>query len=153
MIPASGLPPTSAALLDHERHMTAVIEAHHGARVAVHVLGRAHDGERYAREILLSLPDGRVVQYAVVDIALGCCPAPVREGIVAERIPLGRVLQPIADELQVLAVGFVRVSVPSALAARFGCAAQATGYGRLVHIRRGDEVLIEGLELLTPALA
>ncbi|MGE3775467.1 MAG: hypothetical protein AB7I32_21270 [Gammaproteobacteria bacterium] len=152
-IPAAALPPRSAALLAHDRHMTAELEAHFATGVAVHVLDRVHLGERYAREILLGVPGGRVVQYAVVDIALAQCPPAVREDIVAERMPLGRALLTIAAELEVETPGFVRVGVPPALAARFGCAVQAPGYGRLVRIRRGATTLIEGLELLTPALA
>ncbi|HMM77053.1 MAG TPA: hypothetical protein PJ986_15185 [Gammaproteobacteria bacterium] len=152
-IPAAALPPRAASLLAHDRHMTAELEAHFAAGVAVHVLDRVHAGERYAREILLSVPGGRVVQYAVVDVALGQCPPALREDIVAERVPLGRALLASAEDWDVEAAGFVRVGVPPALAARFGCAVQAAGYGRLLRIRHGAQKLVEGLELLTPALA
>lgn len=152
-VAATGLPPRCAALLAHARHMTAELEAHFAAPVAVEVLDRVHAGERYAREILLSVPDARVVQYAVVDVVLASCPPGARADIVGERMPLGRALLTITAELEVETPGFVRVGVPPALAARFGCAVQAPGYGRLVRIRRGATTLIEGLELLTPALA
>lgn len=152
-IASAALPAPCAALLLHARHMTAELEAHFAAALRVHVLARVHEAERYAREILLSVPDGRVVQYAVVDIALAQCAPAVREDIVAERMPLGRALLPIAAELEVELLGAVRVGVPPALAARFGCAAQAPGYGRLVRIRRGAHIVVEGLEMLAPSLA
>jgi len=152
-LPAAELPSRCAALLAHGRHMTAELEAHYAARVTVHVLDRVQAGDGYAREILLGLPQGQVVQYAVVDIALAHCPPAVRQDIVDERMPLGRALLPLADALEVETAGFFRVGVPPALAARFDCAVQASGYGRLVRIRRGAQTLVEGLELLTPALA
>lgn len=149
----AALPPRCAELLAHDRHMTAELERCCAAPVAVHVLDRVHDGERYGREILLSVPGGHIVQYAVVDIALARCPPAIRADIVAERMPLGRALLPLIDELRVETPGFVRVSVPPALAVRFGCPVLAPGHGRLVRIRHGAATLIEGLELLSPTLA
>ena len=151
-VAAAALPPPAAALLDHPRHMTAVMEAHCGAALKVHVLDRVQDGARYAREILLVRPGGGAVQYAVVDIDLARCPDVVREGILAEQLPLGRVLLPLAEELRVAPLGFVKVGVPPALAALFGCAVQAPAYGRLLQIHHAGGVLIDGLELLAPTV-
>jgi len=149
-VAAAALPSPWASLLDHRAHMTAVVEAHHGAPVAVQVLQRRHDAAAYAREILLSLPSGRVVQYAVVVIALDRCPPPVRAQILAEREPLGRVLQALSPDLRVEPVGFVRVRVPAALAAPFAVAVGTVAWGRLVRIHHGADCLIEGLEVLAP---
>lgn len=149
-VAAAALPSPWASLLDHRGHMTAVVEAHHGAPVAVQVLQRQHDAAAYAREILLSLPTARVVQYAIVVIALDRCPPPVSAQILAEREPLGRVLQALSPDLRVAPVGFVRVRVPAALAASFAVAAGTVAWGRLVRIHHGPECLIEGLEVLAP---
>lgn len=149
-VPASTLPAPQAALLDHLAHMTAVVEALHGARVEVEVLQRRRGARSYAREILLTLPGGRVVQYAVVDIALPHCPPAVRAGILAERQPLGRVLQAIAAQLRVEAVGFVRVRLPESLATRFEVRPGTVAWGRRMRIHLGAECLIEGLEVLAP---
>lgn len=149
-VPATALPGSMAALLAHRGHMTAVIEAHYGAGVAVQVLQRCRKAQSYAREILLTLPGGRVVQYAVVDIALQRCPPAVRDEILAERRPLGRILQAIAADLRVEAVGFVRARLPAALATLFGVSPGTVAWGRLVRIHVGAECLIEGLEVLAP---
>lgn len=149
-VPVAALPSPWASLLDHRGHMTAVVEAHHGAAVAVEVLQRRHAAAAYAREILLSLPTGRVVQYAVVVIALDRCPPPVGAQILAEREPLGRVLQALSPDLRVAPVGFVRVRVPAALAAAFAVAPGTVAWGRLVRIHHGPECLVEGLEVLAP---
>jgi len=149
-VAAAALPSPWAGLLDHRGHMTAVVEAHHGAAVAVQVLQREHDAATYAREILLRLPSGRVVQYAVVVIALDRCPPQVRTRILAEREPLGRVLQALSPDLRVEPVGFVRVRVPPALAMLFAVAAGAVAWGRLVRIHHGPACLVEGLEVLAP---
>lgn len=149
-VQAAALPPREAGLLDHEAHMTARLEQHFGEPVSVAVLQRRRDERTYAREILLSLPGGRVVQYAVVAIALGRCPVAVREEILAERQPLGRILQPLTAELRVAPVGFVRARLPAALAGRCGAPPGAVAWGRLVRIHRGPDCLIEGLELLMP---
>jgi chorismate-pyruvate lyase len=149
-VAAAALPPPWASLLDHRGHMTAVVEAYHGAPVAVQVLQRRHAAPVYAREILLSLPTGRIVQYAVVVIALDRCPQPVGAQILAEREPLGRVLQALSPDLRVEPVGFVRVRAPAALAESFAVAAGTVVWGRLVRIHHGPECLIEGLEVLAP---
>lgn len=146
----AALSPPSAALLAHDRHMTAVLEACCGGRIAVDVRERAWDGERYARESLLRAPAGHSVQYAIVDVALARCPAPVRAEVLAERIPLGRALLPLSAALRIEVVGYVGIATPSRLAAWFGCAERARSYGRLVRIRLARDTVIKGLEVLSP---
>jgi chorismate-pyruvate lyase len=73
--------------------MTATVEAHYGEPVDVQVLASRRVGETYARKILLRLRgSGRAVQFAVTRIDLAMLSATVRDEIVAERVPLGRVL-------------------------------------------------------------
>lgn len=151
VVPAAVLPEPCRVLLAHDAHMTATLERVHGAPVAVEVVRRRHDRAVYRREILLSLPDGRNVQYAVVDIALAHCPPSARDAILAEQEPLGRILQRLSTPLRVEPLAFVRALLPARLAQRFAVARGSPAYGRLVRIHHGPRCLIEGLELLAPA--
>src|SRR5215467_3732947 len=69
-------------LLVHEHHMTVTVEAHHGAPVDIHILARRHNGDRYARKIVLT-PQGsnRVVLFGIVRINLNYCSPEVRDRI------------------------------------------------------------------------
>lgn len=151
IVPAAALPEPCRQLLAHDAHMTATLERFHGAPVAVEVVRRRHAAAVYRREILLHLPHGRNVQYAVVEIALAHCPPPARDAILDEREPLGRILQRFAAALRVEPVAFVRAALPGSLAERFAAVEGSPAYGRLVRIHQGSACLIEGLELLAPA--
>jgi len=150
-VPAAALPAPCAGLLAHDGHMTSALERFHGAPVTVQVVRRRQDAAVYWREILLSLPTGRIVQYAVVGIALAHCPPPARAAILAEAEPLGRILQRLPTRLRVEPLAFLRVPLPAPLAERFSVAAGTPAHGRLVRIHHGPQCLIEGVELLAPA--
>lgn len=80
-------------LLDHNAHMTVTVEAHHGCPVDVKVLDIRHDEGFYSRKILLTRQsDGAVVQYGIVSIDKRAISTHVFEEIMAQQIPLGRIL-------------------------------------------------------------
>src|SRR5665213_533028 len=80
-------------LLVHEHHMTVTMEHFHHTSVTVQVLDRRLDGDIYSRKILLqSSDDGRVVQFGIVRFDLGVVLPRVREEILSETTPLGRIL-------------------------------------------------------------
>lgn len=92
-VPADAVPEPFRALLDHRGHMTVTMERHHGGAVQVRVLAeRAAAPADYAREIVLTGPDGRVVQFGIVRIDLSCVDAATAARIRAGAEPLGRVL-------------------------------------------------------------
>src|SRR5262245_27560338 len=81
------------SLLVHEHHMTVTVEAHHGSLVNVQVLARRLDGDFYSRKILLTLQStGKVVQFGLPRVKLSLCSLEVREEILAQKTPLGRIL-------------------------------------------------------------
>ena len=89
-------------LLWHTNHMTVTMELCHLSKVEVEVLDRrlADDGKHYTRKILLrtppseAAPKGRVVQFGIARMNLDCYPTEVREEVLSERTPLGRVPLP-----------------------------------------------------------
>src|SRR5947209_10219758 len=73
-VPAERVPSPYHELLVHEHHMTVTVERHHGDLVDVRILDRRHDGDSYARKILLALQGtGRVVQFGIMRIHLQYC--------------------------------------------------------------------------------
>jgi chorismate-pyruvate lyase len=87
------MPAHYRTLLVHEHHMTVTVEAHHGELVDVHPLATYRGGSCYARKIILTTQQtGKVVLFAIVRINLDYCRPPVRERILQEKTPLGRIL-------------------------------------------------------------
>jgi hypothetical protein len=150
-VSASAVPPPYRNLLVHTHHMTVTVEAHHGGPVDVRVLDRVHDGDTYARKILLVLRStGQVVQFGIVRIRLECCSEAVRKAILAENTPLGRVL--IAHDVlrRIELTAFLRVPPGPALDAWFGPDAGGPTYGRLGFIHCDGLPAVELLEIVAP---
>src|SRR5512140_2638580 len=92
-VEAARVPEPYHRLLVHSHHMTVTVEEFYGDAVDVKVLDARHDGDSYARKILLALRgSGKVVQFGIVHIDLSFLARPVRDEIVSQRTPLGRVL-------------------------------------------------------------
>ena len=147
-VPAAQVPEPYRSLLDHEHHMTVTVEAHHGDEVAVRVLEKHVAGESYARKILLALKrSGRVVQFGLVRIHFAYCNQEVRDEIVSERTPLGRVLIKHDVLRRIEPTAFVRVTPGPALVEWFG--RDAPTYGRFALIYCDGRPAIELLEIVT----
>ncbi|MCU0705342.1 MAG: hypothetical protein MUF18_15325, partial [Fimbriiglobus sp.] len=70
-VSADEVPEPYRSLLVHTHHMTVTVEQYYGGPVNVRVLEATHNGDEYARKILLELRDsGRVVQFGIVRIDL-----------------------------------------------------------------------------------
>jgi chorismate-pyruvate lyase len=81
-------------LLVHHDHMTEVLEKHFGAPVDVQVLAEQLDGDIYTRQIALhpkNQPD-KVVEWGFASLDLRFLSQPVKDEILAKKIPLGAVL-------------------------------------------------------------
>src|SRR5580692_6856853 len=84
VVAADQVPQPYRDLLVHEHHMTVTVEAHNGSLVDVKVLEKRHEGNSYARKILLaSQKDQRIVMFGLVRIWLHYCSPEVRDEIVA----------------------------------------------------------------------
>lgn len=80
-------------MLVHEHHMTITMEAYHDCTVDVDVLDSRFENELYLRKIILrkSRTDNSV-QYGIVRFNFDYVTPAVREEILAQKTPLGRVL-------------------------------------------------------------
>jgi chorismate-pyruvate lyase len=139
------------SLLVHEHHMTVTVEAHHGGPVDVVVLERQHQGDSYARKILLKLHGtDKVVQFGIVRINLGFCTPAARTEILSGRTPLGRILIKHNVLRRIEPTTFLRVRTNPALTKWFGLDRPRVTYGRLAYIHCDEKPAIELLEIVAP---
>ena len=131
--------------------MTVTVEAHHGSLVDVRVLEQRHTADHYGRKILLTLQrDGRVVQFGIMRIDLGCCGAEVRAEIVAGQTPLGRILIQHDVLRRIEPTAFLRVVPGKAMMNWFGLERPRPTYGRLAIIHCNGRPAVELLEVVVP---
>jgi hypothetical protein len=150
-VAASAVPEPYHTLLVHTHHMTVTVERFYGQPVDVRVLNTRLDGYDYARKILLTLRDtGRVVQFGIVQLDLNLLTEKVRDEILAQKAPLGRVLIQNNVFRQVQPTAYLRVMPNAAMCGWFGLTAPAATYGRLGVIFCDGKPAIEVLEILAP---
>jgi hypothetical protein len=149
-IPSALTPEPYRRLLVHEHHMTVTMEEFHHSAVVVKVLDRRLDEQIYSRRILLERDDGRVVQFGIVRFDLGVVLPPVRNEILSEKTPLGRILINY-NVLRHIDLGAVlQMTAGEALARMFGCRAGQTTYGRLATIFCNQRPAVDLLEVAAP---
>lgn len=147
------MPAIERMLLDHHSHMTVAMERHHGCRLDVRVVAvrNASEGSpgRYAREILLVRPDGRVVQYGIVRIDLAAIDTGVAAEIRRADRPLGKVLVEAGLLCDVQHVRLLRIE--PGLHLRGVLSASGPLSGRVAEILVGGRPAIELLEVVAPS--
>lgn len=145
------LPAAYQAMLDHEEHMTVTVERRHASPVDVQVLESRLTDSHYMRKILLRRQsDGRVVQYGIVRLALSALQPVVRDEIMAQQIPLGRVLilHNVLRQVQLNALW--RVTCGTELGELLDVPVGQVTYGRTALIYCDGEPAVELLEIVTP---
>ncbi len=151
LVHAAAIPEPYRGLLAHTEHMTVTVEAFYGCPVDVRVLESGRDGDLYHRRIVLTLHGtDRIVQYGLVRIDLGLLSAPVREAILSQTTPLGRVLIEHNVLRRVEPTSFLSVEPGPELMGHMGLTGRETLYGRTGVIFCNDRPAIAVLELLCP---
>lgn len=148
---AEDCPDAYRSLLAHEAHMTVTVEGRHQCSVNVEVLQNRTTDTHYLREILLRRSsDGRVVQYGIVRLALSALQPVVRDEIMAQKTPLGRVLiqHGVLRRVQLNAVW--QVTFGRELVKHFSDTASHQSYGRTALIYCDGEPAVELLEIVAP---
>lgn len=153
-VPRDRVPPPYRELLVHEHHMTVTVEAYHRCPVEVRVVRKRVSDSRYARLILLvRQSDGAVVQFGIMRVNFALLNDAVRDRILAEETPLGRILieQDVLREIRLFSLW--RVTPGPDLCKLFGLDDARTTYGRTAIIDCNGEPAVELLEIVTPAEA
>jgi chorismate-pyruvate lyase len=148
-IPASAVPEPYHRLLVHTHHMTVTVEEYYGVPVQVRVLEVKRQGLDYARKILL-LAGERVVQFGLVRIDLSVCSENIRQAILAEKVPLGRILIEHNMLRRIEPQAYFRVTLSNTMAEWFGVKSGCHSYGRIGVIYSGERPVVHVLEILAP---
>ena len=157
-VEAHDMPAGYRGLLAHDGHMTVTMELCHLSKVDVEVLERntASDGKHYSRKILLrtqpteSSTKRRVVQFGIVRMNLNCFPQEVRNEVLSEETPLGRVLISHGMLMKVRLLTLWRIEPGSDLCKALEIDKPTTVYGRTAMIDIDGEPVIELLEISAP---
>jgi chorismate-pyruvate lyase len=149
LVSADEMPEPFQTLLAHEHHMTVTVEAYHGDLVDVRVLARVRDESSYTRKIILTLQNsGRVVLFGIVRINLNYCAPAVREAILAEQTPLGRILIEHNVLRRIEPTAYFKVEPGPEQLAWFGLDESKPMYGRLGFIYCDEQPAVELLEIV-----
>jgi hypothetical protein len=157
---AAELPAGCRELLAHTSHMTVAMERFHGGPVRLRVVARQEDAAgRYAREILLTTPAGRIVQHGIVRLDLARLDPETAAAIRSESVPLGRILIAAGLFCDVHGVELLRISPGEELLAACGAGADVKAansldtFGRVATIGVAGQAAVELLEIVAPGTA
>lgn len=150
-VPSALTPEPYKGLLVHEHHMTVTMEEFYRTPVVVRVLARSTDGNIYNRKIVLERSDnGSVVQFGIVRFDLSYVVPAVRDEILREQTPLGRILINY-NVLRHIALGAILEIRPGPELQRlFGCRSVDVTYGRLATIFCNQQPAVDLLEIASP---
>lgn len=144
------IPEVYRSLLNHTKHMTVTVEAHHADQVDVEVIQSNVVGNHYRREILLKTHSTqKVVQYGIVRLDTRFLSEEPKREILAQKKPLGRVLieHNVLREIQLF--DLLEVQCGPVLAKYFGLSTGAITYGRTALLYCDNDPAIELLEIVT----
>lgn len=149
------VPQPAHDLLVHHHHMTVTLEAHHGEAVELVALERRQLGATYARKLLLrGAHSGKVVLFGIARIHLDQVSPRVRELILEEKTPLGRLLIEQGVLRRVERTDLLRYAARQVDRERFGLGADYPAktwmYGRLALLYCDGKPAIELLEVVRP---
>jgi chorismate-pyruvate lyase len=148
---AEATPEPYRTLLAHHDHMTVSTERFHGSPVEVEVLVSKREGDYYSRKIILHRQsDGRVVLFGIPRLNLRLVDEDVRNEILSEEKPLGRVLIEHNVLREVQLASLYRVTPGPDLCKLFGLAKPLATYGRTAFIYCDGYPAVELLEIVAP---
>ena len=150
-VDATALPSPFDQLLAHHEHMTVTVEDFYRSPVDVLAQETRSTATHYARTSLLRTQrHGQIVQFGIVRLDLRFLEPQVREEILSQQIPLGRVLIEHNVLRQVELVSLWRVRCGVELARHFSRPEGTVTYGRTALIHCNDEPAVELLEIVAP---
>ncbi len=140
------------ALLVHETDMTLTLERHFGGRVVLRSLSTFTIGGWYFRRVLLVQEySGRPVEMGAIRMKLGVFSARIRRQILANRIPLGRILRDGKVEYTSRPRSFLSLTPNGEMMGAFWMREPCTLYGRRTEMyQRGTRIgdIVEVLPLV-----
>ncbi len=149
-VPPDAVPPPFDGLLVHDQHMTVTVEAYHGDLVDVRLLARHREDTYYSRKIVLELKLTRqIVLFGIVRVNLEYCRPAVRDAILAEKTPFGRILIKHNVMRRIEPMVYLRIEPGPRQLAWFGLKEPQELYGRLAYIHCDGWPAVELFEVVT----
>jgi len=150
VVPADQVPSPFDSLLVHEYHMTVTVEAHHEDMVNVHVLDCRRDGDWYSRKIVLSLRStGKIVLFGIVRVNLTQLPPAVRDEVLAQKSPFGRILIRHNVLRRIEPTAYLHLAPGPRQLGWFGRTEPTEMYGRVAIIHCDHKPAVELFEVVT----
>jgi len=150
-IPSATTPEPYKTLLVHDQHMTVSMERYHGTSVDVRVVSRGQIGDLYARKIVLYKHGTEIpVQFGIVRFNLQFVTESVRQEIIAEQTPLGRILinHNVLRHIDLGAI--LEITAGRELAKLLAMREGEVTYGRLATIFCNRQPAVDLLEISAP---
>lgn len=152
-IDGQAVPEPYRSLLVHERDMTSTLENFHGSRLQVRLIGRKTVGNDYYREVVLVLEGNeKPVEFGAICIHLDRFSKPIRDLILAEQLPLGRILNDNAIAYQSQPKAYLRLASDKTIDRLLNLRGAQILYGRRnTLLDTAGHPLAEIVEILPPA--
>ena len=139
------------AMLVHEDDMTITLERHYGDRVILRALSTFTSGAWYYRRVLLVHEySGRPVEMGAIRMKLDAFGARVKKQILANEIPLGRILRDAGFKYVSHAMAFLAIRPNPEMMGVFWMREPKTLYGRRTEIIRDGVKIGDIVEVLPP---
>jgi hypothetical protein len=136
-------------LLVHENDMTLTLERHFGGPLVVRPLSTALTGSWYTRRVLLAQQySGKPVEMGAIRINLDAFRPRTRRTILANEIPLGRLLRDDGVDFQSRPIAFFSLTPSAEMLGVFWMREPRTLYGRRTEIFVGDRRIGDIVEIL-----
>lgn len=145
------IPDPYRQLLVHHNHMTVTLEQHHNDKVRVVPYQVHRQGDLYARKLDLITENGnKIVMTGLMLFNFAFCSDTVRDLIIEQKTPLGRILIEHNIMRRVSAGTYLRFEADDDLVARFRLEEPRPAYGRLATIFYDEQPAVDLLEIVSP---
>ncbi len=149
VLSASEIPPPYRSLLAHEQAMTLTLERHFRARVVLRALSTFAQGRWYSRRVLLVREDsGRPVEMGAFRMNLNALEPHIRTQILANEVPLGRLLRSGGVDYRSRPKLFLAVTPNSEMMGVFWMRKPRTLYGRQTEVTLDGKKIGDIVEVL-----
>ncbi len=155
VISGDAVPEPYKSLLVHNNDMTPTLEKFHGSKIHLEILKRDPRASFYYRQVILRLDhDESPAEFGANKVFLGRFPEEAQELILAEQVPLGRILADCGIRHVTEAKSFLRVEPDAIIAEALELETPVPLYGRKAVIcDLKHQILSEIVEILPPAAA
>ncbi len=151
-IRTASIPDPYRKLLDHEDDMTLTLERHYGGEVVLRPLATfEHGGSYFRRVLLVQAYSGRPVEMGAIRMKLSSFPQAIRRKILANHIPLGRILHDGNIDHKSRPTTFLKIQPNAEMMGVFWMREPRTLYGRRTEIFHGPKKIGDIVEVLPPA--